>query len=136
MSQQMTEALRSAKTIQQEMTQWENRLESIRNEHETLRRKNDLLTQEINQKTKDYEGYVMNRKQAHEAASAKLTEDMNNLESQRTEFAAMLEAHQKEKAQLIQDKSDFEREKNRVNGTKANIDGFVQAVRRAYTLIS
>jgi chromosome segregation ATPase len=136
MSQQMTEAMKSAKTISQEMTQWENRLESTKSEHESLKRQSALLQGEMDQKRLEFSVFISDRNKAIQDGFTKIAEERRVLESQQAEFAGILDAHNKEKAALVQEKSDFDKEKRTVLGIKNNVDGFIQAVRRAYTLIS
>ena len=136
MSQQMTEAMKSAKTIQQEMTQWENRLENLKNEANNLKRQNDILQQDIDNKRTQYAGYIADRDKSIRDGFSELANKNQVLESQRTEFVGILDAHQQEKAKLAKERSDFEKEKSAILGQKALVDNFIQAVRRAYTLIS
>lgn len=136
MSQQMTEAMKSAKTIQQEMTQWENRLETSKNEVQNLKRQSQLLQDEMDAKRVAYAGYISEKEKQIREGYNKNFEDQKVLDSQRGDFKNSLDAHMKEKALLVQEKSDFEKEKSRFYGQKQNVDGFVQAVRRAYSLIA
>lgn len=136
MTQQMTEAMKSAKTIQQEMTQWENRLENLKNEGENLKRQNDILQQEIDVKRTQYAGYIAEKDKSLRDGFSELANHNKVLESQRSEFAGILDAHQQEKSKLAKERSDFEKEKSAILGQKALVDNFIQAVRRAYTLIS
>lgn len=136
MTQQLTEALKSAKTIQQEMTQWENRLESVKQEHGNLKRQSDILQAEIDNKRTEYSGYIADREKQIRHGFEKVTEDQRILDGQRDEFKKILDAHQKEKAGFSQERSDFEKEKSKILGQKQMVDGFIQAVRRAYSLIA
>jgi F0F1-type ATP synthase membrane subunit b/b' len=136
MSQQMTEAMKSAKTIQQEMTQWENRLESTKNEVENLKRQAKLLEDEMDAKRVAYAGYISEKEKQIREGYNKNFSDQQTLNSQRDEFKNSLDQHIKEKNLLVQEKADFEKEKSRFLGAKQKVDGFVQAVRRAYSLIA
>ena len=136
MSQQMTEAMKSAKTIQQEMTQWENRLETTKNDANNLRRENEILQAEIDNKRTQYAGYIADKEKSIRDRLEKLGQEHQILESKRTEFAGILSEHQKAKASLIQERSDFEKEKSKILGQKQMVDQFIQAVRLAYSLIA
>jgi len=136
MSEQMTQAMKSAKTIQQEMTQWENRLEMIKNEATNLKKQNDILQTEIDNKRTQYAGYISDKDKSIRDGFTDLANHNKILESQKAEFAGILDAHHKEKAKLDQDKSEFEKEKSKILGQKQLIDAFIQAVRRAYSLIA
>lgn len=135
MTAQMSEAMKTAKQIQQEMVQWENRNESLKAENDRLAKANEILQTEIAQKTSEYQTYIANREKSIRDAQAQLAQDQKTLEAQRDEFKANLQAHLKEKESLANDRMFFEREKARVEGIKKLNGDFIQAVRRAYSLI-
>ena len=135
MTQQMTKALKSAETLQAELTQWENRVEYARNEHNNLKRQSEILQGEIDNKRTEYTNYISTHEKQIRDGLASLQTDRSTLESQRNEFKAILEAHDKEKAKLLFDKAEFVKEKSRTDGKRKLVEDFIQAVRRAYNVL-
>jgi chromosome segregation ATPase len=135
MSNQMSEAMKSAKTIQQEMVQWENRLENVRQEANNLKRQNETLDEQMALKRSDFQTYIASRETELRQGFSKLAEDQQTLEAQRNEFKASLEGHLKDKQDLAQKKVEDAREKVRADGRRHAIEEFIQAVRRAYNVL-
>lgn len=135
MPTQMSEAMKSAKSIQTEMVQWENRLESAKSEYGNLQRNLEALKGQIDQKRSDYDTYISTReKQTREGIEA-VNRDRQTLDIQQKEFADILAKHNKDKVTLAQERVTFEREKNLYNGRKTLVNDFIQAVRRAYNVL-
>lgn len=133
---QLTDAMKSVKTIQQEMTQWENRKENLISENNTLQKQNKQLSEEIETKRADYQNYIYTRDKQLKDGWTKLHEDQMVLEQQRTEFKEVLAKFQKDKEGLAHERMLYEKEKSAFGGQKQAVDGFIQAVRRAYSLIA
>ena len=135
MTTQMTEAMKSAKQIQTEMVQWENRVETLRQTGENLKRQNDILDEQMAAKRSDFQTYIASRETELRQGLSKLAEDQRTLEVQRNEFKNSLESHLKDKNGLAQEKSDWAKEKVRADGRRQSIEEFIQAVRRAYNVL-
>ena len=133
--QQMSEAMKSAKTIQSEMVQWENRLEAAKQEVGNFKRQSETLEQEIVAKRTEFASYISDRETAVRRGMESLAADRQALDAQREEFRVALDQHLKDKAALVQDRVNFEKTKSAVNGKHALINDFIQAVRRAYNVL-
>lgn len=135
MSTQMTEAMKSAKQIQTEMVQWENRNEVLKQENMRLHKENTALSEQIDAKRLEYSNYIASREKQYRDSMDKLSGDQRILDGQRDEFKSVLEAHQKEKMALEQEKNSLIREKSVLAGEKQMLNDFIQAVRRAYNVL-
>jgi chromosome segregation ATPase len=132
---QMSEALKSAKTLQTELTQWENRVEHARNEHENLKRQSEILQGEIDQKRTEYQNYISTHEKQIREGLDTIAKGNTTLEAQRNEFKTILETHDKEKSKLAFDKAEFVKEKSRTDGKRQLVEDFIQAIRRAYNVL-
>jgi chromosome segregation ATPase len=132
---QMAEAMKSAKTIQAEITQWENRLEEARNEHGNLKRQSEVLQGEIDQKRNEYANYISTTQKQLRDGLDQLNADQGVLKNQRDVFKSELDKHLTDKAAFAHEKSEFEKEKSRVAGSRQLVNDFIQAVRRAYNVL-
>ena len=135
MSAQMSEAMKSAKQIQTEMVQWENRLENVKSELERTQKTKDDLQAQIDKKTSDYNIYMSQR----DADTKKMRQDTNEGNEQllkdKAEFQAMLLEFRKEKQEFEAAKNNVDVDMAKMNAQKENIKGFIQAVQRACGLL-
>jgi DNA repair exonuclease SbcCD ATPase subunit len=135
MSDRSTVAIQSMKAAQAEVVQWENRIESARNEYSSLKKQCESLEQEIIAKKTDYQTYIGAREQDLRQKSEKIQQDQKILDGQREEFRLAMDAHLKDKAAHGQAKLDFEKEKAAAMGRRTAVNDFIQAVRRAYNVL-
>lgn len=135
MSAQMTEAMKSAKTIQAEMTQWENRLDVLRSDHERLSKAKDALQADIDRKTSDYEVFIA----ARNSDIAKLREETDNqakeLARQKEEFKTILSNFHKEKQAFEAQNHSLAGERASLEKRNAAVNDFIIAVQRALTVL-
>lgn len=135
MSNPATVAAQSLKTIGNEITVWENRLEFAKTEVEKNTRTRDALQAEIDKKTADFAAYISQRDAENKKMHTDILADRDKLNADKAEFQDILKQHQQEKASLAEEKRDFESQKLKHAGTIDNVQQFITAVKRASGLL-
>jgi len=135
MSDKIDTAVRSMKAVGTEITQWENRLDSVRAEHDRTLKAKEALQAEIDRKTSDYQIFIAQRDSETKRIRQSTMEDSEQLAKDKKEFSDIL-------AQFKKDKSNFEHEQNstsaewgKIKAQKEAIQGFISAVQRALGLL-
>jgi len=128
-------AVRGLKAVGAEITQWENRLEFVKQEVEKNTKARDSLLAEIAKKTDDFNGYMAMKDAEIKQSRTAMLAEKDELAKQKAEFQAILEQHRKDKEALSDDRKNFEIEKQKSAASAQNIQDFIQAVRRAAGLL-
>jgi chromosome segregation ATPase len=135
MSTEVATAVKNLKTIGTEITQWENRAEVVRAEHDRLLQARDALQAEIQQKTSDFAIYMAQRDSEAKAQRTELNAEREKLAKDKEEFQAILKQHKTERDSLNSDKQQFEIQKLKHEASTKNVQDFILAVRRASGLL-
>lgn len=135
MSEQMTTAMKTAKTLQQELVQNENRLAAVVDQVETAKRQKEKLDAEIQHKSDEYKMMMNQRDAETKQLRDAVIRDREQLESDKKDFLKLLRDLQTEKNALEASREDFKNEQFKVADTRERVNGFIVAVQRAYTLI-
>lgn len=135
MSDKTQVAVNSMKAAQAEMVQWENRLEALKMQHQSLQDQNAKLQDEITNRRTDYELFMSAKDAEVKQGRERLAVDQAEHARQKLEFIDILKNHQREKEELKQAKMDLEAEKAKLMDQRGKLESFIIAVQRAYTLI-
>lgn len=135
MDRKINDVVVSLKNANIEATQWENRLEGMKETHANLVRQKQSLEDEINRKRADFDNYISMKDSEIKKARELLANDQATLASQKEDFKKLLQQHEIDKSNHQQAVKELEVEKNKVNEARARVDGFVIACQRAYSLI-
>lgn len=135
MSQPLSTAMKTGKDLQAEMTQWENRRDFVKNEHDNLKLAKETLQKEIDQKTADYTLMMSSRSSELNKRAEDVAKDKSKLEESKLEFMNILKEFQRDKSGHEEAKKSLEIEKKKLDERRSRIDEFVIAFQRAYSLI-
>jgi len=135
MNDKVETATRSLKAVGTEITQWENRLQFVKDEHDRLSKAKDALQAEIDRKSADYAIFISQR----DAESKKMREDVlherEQMNADKAEFQKILQQFQNDKNTHLEAVSGFAADKQKVQAQIDNIRQFIIAVQRASGLL-
>jgi len=135
MNDKVETATRSLKAVGAEITQWENRLQFVKDEHDRLSKAKDALQAEIDRKSADYAIFISQR----DAESKKMREDAlherDQMAADKAEFQKILQQFQNDKNTHLEAVSGFAADKQKVQAQIDNIRQFIIAVQRASGLL-
>ena len=131
----MTEAMKTAKQIQIEMVQWENRLEVIKADHDRLMKSRDALQAEIDQKTADYNIYMAQKDADSKKMRAETMAQSDQLAKDKAEFQDILKKFQDQKAIVDSQAKSIEIDKSKLEEQMNNVRLFISAVQRALAVL-
>lgn len=132
---ELTTAMRTAKTINQELVVAENRVEFLKAEEGRLKKANETVQANIDKKTADYDLYMGQRDAETKKMRADILVERDQLAKERTEFMEILQQHKKERSAFDAEKHGFDSEKSKHAGEVENVRQFVTAIRRAVSLL-
>lgn len=132
---ELTVAMKTAKTINQELVVAENRVEFLKAEEIRLKKSNEATRDEIDKKSQDYSIYMGQKDAETKQLRANLLVEREQFSKEKADFMGILQDHQKEKAALASEKHAFESEKSKHTGQVENVQQFVIAIRRAVSLL-
>lgn len=136
MSAQLSEAMKTAKTIQQELVQNENRLAAVQDQIETAKRQKEKLDAEIQQKGDEYKMMMDHRDGETKKLRDAVITDREQLENDRKDFLKVLQDFQVQRNELEAKKEAFKNDLAKSADAKNKVNDFIVAVQRAYSLIS
>jgi chromosome segregation ATPase len=135
MAQELSTALKTAKSIEKELTVAENRLAYVQEEVKRLTASKEAIQDDLAKKSADYELYIGKR----DADSKKMRQDVLDeraqLERDKVEFQTILQTLKQDKQAHESSKEEVVNLKKRNEATKSNIDQFIIAVQRAFSLL-
>jgi hypothetical protein len=135
MANSATTASQSLKTIGNEITQWENRLEFVRGEVQKQTQVRDSLLATISQKTADFDIYMSQKDAEIKKDRVLMLEERAQLAKDKKDFEDILKQHQSAQTALVESQRHLELEKSKHAGTVQNVQEFITAVRRASGLL-
>lgn len=135
MSDKTEVMVRTPKSLQSDIVQLENKLETVKAEYASMERMKDLLQQEMDKKRQDYDSYIASRERQLRNDIDRLISDQAILNGQREDFKSALEKHVKNEEELVKAKAEFDGKKLKFEGERKLVNDFVQAVRRAYNVL-
>lgn len=135
MAQELSMAMKTAKEIERNLVQSENRLAFIQDELKRITATRDSMQAEIDKKTADYNIYIAQR----DADSKKMRQDVlaerDQLSKDKVEFQGILQQFQHDKQVHLESIQGFETNKTRNEAQMNNIREFIIAVQRACSLL-
>jgi type II secretory pathway component PulM len=135
MSHEMTTAMKTAKTIEKELVQNENRLAYVQDEVKRLNLAKDAQQAEIDKKTADYNIYISQRDAESKKIRLDVLAEREQLDKDKQEFNAILRDFQNQKVAFA-DQSRIVAEQNAKHEEQMNnVRSFVIAVQRACSLL-
>jgi len=118
-----------------EFTRLDNKKQFMEDEVKRLTQTRDELQEKIDSQMANYNMYIAQRDSESKKFRQEVLDEKSTLESEKAEFQAVLEQFKKDKAVLAEQKSGFEREREKSVAEKDNIRQFVIAVQRACSLL-
>src|ERR1700753_2272362 len=125
MPTEVKDAMKNLKTIGNELTVWENRLEVAKSEAHKLSQTKDALQAEIDRKTSDFNIYMSQRDAEVKKSRADMLVARDQLSKDKAEFMGIVKAHQEAKANLESEKHLFEIQKAKHLATIQNVQEFI-----------
>lgn len=135
MTHPAVEAAKNLKTIGNEITQWENRLEYVKMEVQKNTQVRDSLLAQIAKKTEDYDIYMAQKDAEVKKERALMLSEKEQLAKDKEEFQGILKQHKTDKSEFEFAKRDLEIQKLKHAATTQNVQEFITAVKRAVGLL-
>lgn len=134
-SESMAVAAKTMKQAQAEMVQWENTLEGIENKVKALVKQRDDIQSTIDKKLADFETTISFKRVDLQKRETALDEERKRVALAKEELDKAVKTMQTERAVVQKDRDAVEIGKKVNDARKGNIDQFVIALQRAYTLV-
>ena len=131
----VTEMIRSPKAVGTELTQLENRLETVKEEVKKKTEMRDALQADIDKRTNDFGMYINQRDSEAKNMRRDLLAEKEEFNKQKSEFHEILTKHSESKVSLENEKRELEIQKLKFEATTKNVGEFIQAVRRSVGLL-
>lgn len=128
-------AVRDIKEVGKAITQEENRLEQVKEEILKKTEALNAISAEINRKSSDFTIYMAQKDAELKKGRADMLVEREQLQTEKNEFMQIMNAHKTAKAEMENQKKDFEIQKLRFDATSQNVREFITAVRRASRLL-
>lgn len=135
MSDKVDMAVRSLKTVNTEIVQWENRLQFVQDEVKRLTQTRDGMQAEIDKKSTDYNVYMAQRDTESKKIRQDATDAQMQLAKDKEEFQKILKDFQKERQECIGQKQALDAQSLQVKTKLENIQHFIMAVQRAISVL-
>lgn len=135
MAQELSTAMKTAKDIEKQLVQSENRLAYVQDEVKRLTQTKDSMQAEIDKKTADYNIYIAQRDNDSKKMRQDLLEEREQMAKDKQEFQGMLVKFQKEKEGFADKAKIMETQNAKHEAQMNNIREFVIAVQRACSLL-
>lgn len=129
------QAVASMKKAQGEMVQWENMLESIKAKVTDLSRQRDEVQKQIDLKVSNANIVMSEQRSKLDAERQFVQSEREKLEQGKKEISAQIDAFRTEKAAFSAEKEASQKLLAAAKQARNNVDQFIIAVQRAYTIL-
>lgn len=132
---EMTTALKTAKELERNLVQHENRLAFTQDEVKRLTATKDSLQDEIAKKSADYDLYIGKRDADSKKMRQSILDEQTKLDASKHEFQTLLAAFAKERQAHMESIQGADNEKKKIERQQNDVRQFIIAVQRASSLL-